>query len=434
MSSKQRTANMLNLIGDVVRIAPNELSFATVEAYRDIYGHAVKGKKLFPKSNWYHTAGDHPGIVSVTEPAQHSRQRKYLAHAFSAQSLRDQESFVHHYVDLFIQQIGRIGSKETQGINVEEAFNWLTFDIIGDLAFGESFDAVATGRTNLWVSIIIDATWFMMLGNLRYRLPAIALLMPFIAPKDAAENFRQHMVLTKAKLAKRLDLGGSQDRADFFAHLLRKGGSDIPEPELRQQALTLIVAGSETTATCLTGLAYFLLKNSQCLDELTREVRTQFKSIEEITGQSTADLKYLPAVIEEGLRIFPPAPFGLSRVCPGANINGHYVPAGTTVSVDHWTTKHDPRYWADPNVFRPERWLEGGSQDVKEASQPFSLGPRACLGINLAYLEMKIILAKMVFAYDWELVNKDLDFLEEANLYLLWKKPAVMVKFHPRAS
>lgn len=85
-------------------------------------------------------------------------------------------------------------------------------------------------------------------------------------------------------------------------------------------------------------------------------------------------------------------------------------------------------------VFRPERWLEGGSQDVKEASQPFSLGPRACLGINLAYLEMRIILAKMVFTYDWELVNKDLDFLQEAKLYLLWKKPARMVKFHPRAS
>lgn len=136
----------------------------------------------------------------------------------------------------------------------------------GDLAFGESFDAVATGRTHMWVSIIIDATWFMMLGNLRYRLPVITLFLPFLASKRAAANFRQHMVLTQEKLAKRLDLGGSQDRADFFAHLLRKGGNDVPEPELRQQVLTLIAAGLETTATCLTGLAYFLLKNSQCLD------------------------------------------------------------------------------------------------------------------------------------------------------------------------
>ncbi|KAJ8119114.1 hypothetical protein OPT61_g23 [Boeremia exigua] len=200
--------------GDVIRIAPNELSFATVEAYRDIYGHAIKGKKLFPKSNWYHTSGDHPGIVSVTEPAQHSRQRKYLAHAFSSQSLREQESFVHRYVDLFVQQIGHIGRKDTQGINLEEAFNWLTFDIIGDLTFGESFNAVAEGRTNLWVSIIIDATYFMMLGNLRYRFPLMTPLLPLVAPKGAAEDFRQHMVLTREKLAKRLELGGSQDRAD----------------------------------------------------------------------------------------------------------------------------------------------------------------------------------------------------------------------------
>lgn len=115
----------------MVRIAPNELSFATVQAYRDIYGHAVKGKQLFRKTDWYHTAGDHPGIVSVTEPAQHSRQRRYLAHAFSSQSLRNQEVFVDQYIDLFIRELGRMGGSASQGINLEEAFNWLTFDIIG---------------------------------------------------------------------------------------------------------------------------------------------------------------------------------------------------------------------------------------------------------------------------------------------------------------
>jgi cytochrome P450 len=82
--------------------------------------------------------------------------------------------------------------------------------------------------------------------------------------------------------------------------------------------------------------------------------------------------------------------------------------------------------------FKPERWIDSTSQDVREASQPFSLGPRSCLGINLAYLEMRIILAKMVFEFDWELVNKDLDFLKETRLYLLWKKPAVVVRFHER--
>lgn len=114
-----------------MRIAPNELSFATVQAYQDIYGHALKGKKKFVKSNWYDTAGDHPGIVSVRDPKEHSRQRKYLSHAFSAKSLRGQEVLVHGYVNLFLDQLRKLGSSEGEGINIEEALNWLTFDIIG---------------------------------------------------------------------------------------------------------------------------------------------------------------------------------------------------------------------------------------------------------------------------------------------------------------
>jgi cytochrome P450 len=103
-----------------------------VQAYRDIYGHAARGKKLFVKDAFYEVHGDSPGIVSVRDPAQHSRQRKYLAHAFSAKALRSQEFVIHQYVDLFVSQVGKIGNPNGPGINLEEAFNWVTFDIIGN--------------------------------------------------------------------------------------------------------------------------------------------------------------------------------------------------------------------------------------------------------------------------------------------------------------
>ncbi|KAF5009700.1 hypothetical protein FDECE_4109 [Fusarium decemcellulare] len=382
-------------LGDVVRIAPNELSFGTVQAYYDIYGHATKTKKRFIKDAWYDHA-DYPGIVSVRDPAQHARQRKYLSHAFSAKSLRGQEPLIHNFVDMFIGQLRRLGSPNGSGINIEEALNWLTFDIIGDLTFGESFSAVAEGRTHFWVSLIIDATYFGMLSGLRRRLPIINLYLPFALPKNAGAMHRKHMALTREKMLKRLEMGTSDNREDFFSYLLRRGGNEVPEPELCQQSNTLIVAGSETTATCLTGIVFCLLSNQRCREKLSNEVRSRFQSDTEITGDATADLKYLSAVIEEGLRIFPPAPFGLPRISPGATIDGHYIPPGVVVSVDHWTTKHDERYWKDAHSFIPERWIGEGFGDVKEASQPFSLGPRACLGINLAYLEMRIILAKMV--------------------------------------
>lgn len=271
----------------------------------------------------------------------------------------------------------------------------------------------------------------MMLSGLRKRVPLVNLYLPFVVPKNAKAMHQKHTALTREKMLKRLEMPNSEDRGDFFASLLRKGGNEVPEAELHSQSNTLIVAGSETTATCLTGIVFCLLSNPSTLEALTNEVRSIFKSDSEITGDTTADLKYLSAVIEEGLRIFPPAPFGLPRVSPGAVIDGHYVPPGVTVSVDHWTTKHDGRYWKDPYSFIPERWIDEGFGDTKQASQPFSLGPRACLGINLAYLEMRLIIAKMVFYFDWELVNKDVDLFKDSSLYLLWKKPRLMVRFHP---
>lgn len=93
----------------------------------------------------------------------------------------------------------------------------------------------------------------------------------------------------------------------------------------------------------------------------------------------------------------------------------------------------------DPYDFHPERWLPkthaeydpAFETDQKDASKPFSLGPRGCLGINLAYIEMRMILSKLVWHFDWEWLNKDLDWTNETMAWFLWKKPAIMVKFTP---
>lgn len=117
--------------GDVIRLAPNELTFASVQAYRDIYGHVTTGKERFLKSDAYDT--EEPRISSVRDPAVHASQRKALSHAFSARALRDQEDVVHQYVDLLVKQLGNFGAGGLKPINVTEAYNWLTFDVIGEL-------------------------------------------------------------------------------------------------------------------------------------------------------------------------------------------------------------------------------------------------------------------------------------------------------------
>jgi cytochrome P450 len=304
--------------------------------------------------------------------------------------------------------------------------------ISGDLSFGESFGAVAGAKHHPWVSILTESIFASSIAVVSRRIPLLKLALPFILPKELPQMLARHHELTREKTLKRVKMAEEVYRPDFFQQILSKGGDQVPFEELIEQASTLIIAGSETTATFLASVTFHLLKNRHCLDELTREIRSAFQTTEEINGDRCSELKYLNAVIEEGLRIWPPLSFGQLRESPGAVVSGVYLPPGTVCSVDMWSSLHNPKYWKDPDSFRPERWLGEGFGDNKAAFNPFLLGPRACLGINLAYLEMRIILALLVFTYDWEMANPDLDFWKDARATLFWVKPAVMVRFHSR--
>lgn len=249
--------------------------------------------------------------------------------------------------------------------------------------------------------------------------------------KKTADAYYQRQTLTKSKARRRIELG-DLGADDFFSHLLKN--DKLTEGSLIGNADTLILAGSESTATCLSGLTWYLLTNPDCLSKVTEEVRGAFSSVDEITGDSTTHLPYLLGCIDETLRIFPPVSFNLPRDCPGAMIDGHYVPEGTVVGFETYTMHRDPRYWVDPEVFRPERWIGQGLGDNKRAFQPFSSGPRVCLGINMAYLELRIALAKLVWKFDLEMISQIDDWNHACGSYILWKKPALMVKFHPRVS
>ncbi|KAI1202685.1 cytochrome P450 monooxygenase-like protein [Nemania serpens] len=417
--------------GDVVRISPNELSFSTPQSYEEIYGQGSKDKKKFLKTEFYDVSKI-PRITSVRDPDAHARQRKAMSYGFSTKALRDQEVLIHEYVDMFIRQLANLGESGRKGVNVSEAYNWLTFDIIGELSFGESFNAVAGGRTPYWISLIFDGMYWSQLTSLRKRLPIMKVILRYMLPADSEEKNRKHVALTREKAQRRIERGADTGRgmADFFGHMIKD--NTITEAELKEQARSLIVAGSETTASTMTAITFQLVRSPEVLAKLQREVRSTFTSLDQITGDRTASLGYLNGVIEESLRMFPPVLLLLPRHSPGAWVDGHYVPAGTVVANNNYGMTRDPRYWHKPDEFLPERWIGEGFHDNKKASRPFSTGTRGCLGINLAYLELRIALAKLIFAYDFELESTHLKtWNEECPVQMFWKRPEILVKFRP---
>lgn len=175
------------------------------------------------------------------------------------------------------------------------------------------------------------------------RIPLLKFAFPFILPKELPHMLAKFNELSREKTLKRVKMAGEIYRPDFFQQILSKGGDQVHFEELVQQTTSLIIAGSGTTATFLASVTFHLLKNRPYLDELTREVRSAFQTAGEINGDRCSELKYLNAVIEEGLRIWPPLSFGQLRESPGAVVSDVYFATGNCLLGRHVVRTSQPQ-------------------------------------------------------------------------------------------
>jgi cytochrome P450 len=156
--------------------------------------------------------------------------------------------------------------------------------------------------------------------------------------------------------------------------------------ELESTSSGFVIAGSETSATLLTLVTWYLLRNPTHLKNLTKEIHTTFNSDSEITMLSVNNLPYELAILEETLRLFPPGTGALPRTTlpdgPGATVVGQYIPPGTVLGVSHYAAFRSPLNFRDPDSFVPERWLGEPRYDGDNRAvfHPFSFGPRNCIG------------------------------------------------------
>ncbi|KAK3348217.1 cytochrome P450 [Neurospora tetraspora] len=438
--------------GPVVRISPNSLSFADPQAWKDIYGHRSPGQEEFAKPNlFYRTKGIPPSILSETRE-NHGVLRKLMAHGFSERSMRAQEGIIGGYVNALISGLrghcfgkeekkddGVSSEKETEQkkqqpvpLDMVSWYNWTTFDVIGDLAFGEPFGCLEKAEYDPWVDAIGKSVRF---GSILLAIRVLGLedVVHPIIEKLSNKARRFHRKRTMDKLQRRVNL--TKERPDFLEGLLQKReewGMDMER--LAANASLLIIAGSETTATLLSGATYLLLKHPEAMKKLIEEVRSTFKSEEEITLSSVGSLEYMLACINEAMRLYPPVPIGMPRVVPkgGAKVAGTFVPEGTVVAVWQWATNHNEQHFLEAFEFHPERWMHDPrfANDRLDAVQPFNVGPRNCLGRNLAIAEMRLILAKVVYNFDMQLANPGKDWLDQ-QIFTFWDKPALPVCLTP---
>jgi cytochrome P450 len=235
----------------------------------------------------------------------------------------------------------------------------------------------------------------------------------------------KYMAYSRQQLTERTALGDETDRRDFFYHLLKardpETGHGFTTPELWGESNLLIIAGSDTTSTAMAATLFYLVRHPSALAKVTAEIRSQFPSLEDIhQGAPLNACAYLRACIDEAMRLSPSVGGLLPRevLRGGTTVDGERVPEGVVVGTPHYAIHHNPAYYPEPFAYRPERWIvnhdassEKGSNvavGVSEAQValaqsafcPFSVGPRGCIGKGLAYVEMSITLARVLFLYD----------------------------------
>ncbi|KAF7192041.1 Cytochrome P450 monooxygenase [Pseudocercospora fuligena] len=420
--------------GPVVRVAPNELTFNGARAFRDIYGSAKGRGELAKDKKYYRGIGD---TLLTSDTEYHAYLRRLLAPGFSNPALRKQELVLNDFVDVLVQEIDREGGNGKEAVDLVDWFNFFAFDIITFLTYGESSACLERSDLRGWVQKFRSLGRPLALAQAVGRLPAVFRypLMAVLLPRRLLEDRNAVYSISREKVEHRLKLDESRV-PDFMTKLIDEyRRSNLTFEQLNNNATFLLAAGSETLATILAHLTFRLITNPRALSRAVKEVRNHFASAEEITLTKVNGCKYLNACIQEGLRVQAPSPATHPRYTPRGGctiIDETPIPGDVAVGVPIYAACRSPTNFRNPDHFVPERWTGEDSAydfDVKEAAQVFSVGPRDCLGRNLALAELKLVIARLLWQYDMEQCFPN-DWADQ-KVFLVWEKTPLMVKLQP---
>lgn len=205
--------------GDIVRIAPDELAFSHPDAWKDIMGHRKEEKEM-EKAKWFYCPieGEPLHVVNAGQN-EHRQLRRQLAHGFSEKSMRDQESIIRGYVNEFVHNL-RVLCKDKKPVVISDWYNYTTFDIIGDLAFGEPFGCLKGSNYDTWIKGIFQSG---RMGTILQALsfyPWLKRVLLYFVPRSMQEEHIKHKSFSKAKMIRRISNG--EGRPDLIEGLIRK--------------------------------------------------------------------------------------------------------------------------------------------------------------------------------------------------------------------
>ncbi len=383
--------------GDIVYLRYLHVPICLLMHPRDIEYVLATNPGNFTKSADYRALSRVLGKGLLTSEGKFwQRQRSLIQPAFRRESILS-------YAPVMTGAARRMidAWRDTESRNIHDDLMRVTLEIVAQCLYGaQVVDAAA--RVGKAMHVVME----------RFITDAgQALLFPFDIPDFLASKRRRAV----GELNNVIDgiirerRNSNQPRADLLSALLQARdaeGRPMSDAQLRDEVMTLFLAGHETTAIALSWTCFLLAQNPHIESRLVEELRSVLGN-REPTPEDLPRLRYTEMVLKEAMRLYP-AVWGIGRrAIADCEIGGYRVPAGTNIFIFQWLTHRDARFFPDPETFDPERWREDPGRSGKIprfAYFPFGGGPRVCVGASFAMIEATLLLATILQRVHLDLV------------------------------
>ncbi|KAF1959200.1 cytochrome P450 [Byssothecium circinans] len=383
--------------GPVVRYGPNRISINSVSALQAIYGLQANTQK----AEWYTVWKQFfktDMSMSTIDRKRHAVKRRIVTRAIKSISMKEIEGKILKNVRTLCDQLAAedSGSDWSQARDMTKHVAYCTSDIMGDTTFSKSWNLLHSEENrDMYYILPRGIGGLSLVSRHATSINMWERHFQIFRPDLVRDTYRYETLSNQTS-----DWRTAQDNDkyhDFYGSLLKardpETGNKLTRDERVAEAALLIVAGSDTMATAVTSAIFYLLHYADTLSRLQKEIRDTFETVEDITiGPVLSGCQYLVACIDEAMRLSP----------------GWYPP-GTDIAVPHYALHHNEAYHIEPFKFIPERWIKGGlwsEADIsttRSAFIPFGVGRTSCVGKELSYQEMTIIMARIVWLYDMRL-------------------------------
>ncbi|KAF2181847.1 cytochrome P450 [Zopfia rhizophila CBS 207.26] len=419
--------------GDKVRYAPNRLNVNTVTGLKNIYN---QGKPYLKSKNYSAMVHQALNTLTVRDRKDHGRRRRVIQQGLSDATLRAFEPYMLEIINRFCDRLLQTVEEENADMangeskdstsadstwktsrNMSEWCNYLAFDLMASFIFSGKYNMLEREQYR-YVVKVIEASNIRVSSILQAPILKMFRMDKILFPQAImARNLFLGFVGKLLRDTKKNDRSQRKDLFEMLSHATDpETGEGFTPSEIIAESATLVVAGADTSATAMAAIFFYLSRNPDAYARATAEVRSTFSSLKEIqVGAKLNSCRFLRACIDESMRMSPSVGQSLSREVPagGAIVDGDFIPAGCDVGVPIYSIHHRDDYYPDPFNFNPDRWLvekEGASQQVLDqyaAYNPFSTGPRSCMGKGVALVEMMATFAVVLYRLDFKMAAAD---------------------------